>query len=856
MVFSFYDTDVFALQADSSLWQQELESVHFSCSDDSLDFGSPTAHSTQVETVQKRVTRCRRLLKEMKDTSGDKSEKSSVKYLGIISQPLPADGNSSELVVLEQEKGAEAISITNISSDDSVKENSYLSNDGTDSKEHSSVRYLGIVTQAVKSCSNSAGQGKQEANENAKTDVSERIPLTDSSKVQTGDVQIKREPGCFSQSVTDQRGNRSTVLRLSDKEADTLHDIENETGKGNNFEPVIASKDTITASNNTNDSVKQVASDKLSELSLNFSSDKSVISPSPEAEESHFSPFPVAGSVSRLVYSRVRKSNLCSTSDKSTNTTDMIDDKSCVASLVAKMAAQNACEVECDEPKISIEHVKDGSVLVEMFHSKDPPNLTVCRQGSITDSNRSIHSMDSDIMGASSEGQSGYKTALLEMKGNSLITDEAHLNDEEKLVTNLTSVELNVKQESQITFDSSIDSLGCVSKDSSKGEETRNQTAFKKDHTSEISVQIENVETSETRKLKEMTVPPNYVSTRNAKQYSEQSIQKSNFIEKRTVHSQQNRTEKQSQTSSNEHHGNTSRENTGHGRHTLKKVTTTKNNKIPARCGKRRRSVRLLEKQGVDELKNRAEKIDETEPISVQANHTVTKSGKKGSHIGKKRGRNRLSSSDQSIFDDNLEEGHYLDVQEMATSEDSSIEENDRNTTVPLKSRKNESYSCRPYKIALQAKPSTKWEAKFFEWAQGHAESGCIVSQCSQCEDASQSMDTEDLEISHNETDVSFAENMPEEWDSNNSLRCDKTCIDSESKKCCEISDKENVSKSAAGPGPSLTLLTDTDVEDLCISDKIRDKTNESSNRNTHFQVFLANHQQTILIILLELSEQ
>ena len=393
--------------------------------EESLDFGSPTDHSTQVDEYRKPVTRCRssRLQKGLRSENAEDGELSHIKYLGVISQPLSSQSGDSVEVMEESENKIETIDLltssdsynyhsfatndtsnkhesnlvseadkskTERNASDSSKENNYAKDDNyqksgsnlnvleadkrksqRDKAKKNSIecRYLGIVTRTSKHKENKSSEIKLEAE--SSTDICGNAISSSSGLDHSYRARVKIEHESCSQSLLEQQ-DASSASKLSPKKHVDIDIIEGGKRKEKHCSQVAGAKQVEKPSTEIADSIHRTSFDRQSDISLTLS-DKSVISPSPEAAEiSHMSPFSVVGNVSRLVSTRIRQSaRNIENVNKATKTTEPLESKSVLAPLIANLTKKTIGENQEDNSHTA-GHVSDGSDLSKVFNLKSP----------------------------------------------------------------------------------------------------------------------------------------------------------------------------------------------------------------------------------------------------------------------------------------------------------------------------------------------------------------------------------------------------------------------------------------------------------------------------------------------------
>ena len=723
----------FILQADSALWQQDLDSVHFSCSDESLDFGSPKAQSTQVEARKKRSHRSGKSFKNF-NYVGNRNNNSSVEYLGIVTQPsvehlgscapLLNHDSSSSVVIVEIEKKVERDNIP-------------------------------------------------------------RVITIDSSKEGSNGDHIRLESSGSSPSILKQNEKSDTMSRQSEQKNVMIHIVE-VADKGN-ISPTRENEKEVSINN---DCVFQNRTDVHPELSLNFSSDKSVISPSPEAEVSHLSQLSLVGNVSRMVSNRITKSNTEKNAlDQSTNAQVELDAKINVhgTSLIASTTEQQSYE---REPSLSLRPytlMQDKSVLNQMFYVQ-LPSVTQESKTDMSENNSNVEWQDDIAVNSESHyGDSQKDPAEISVEG--LFDQRKHVNRMNKLsghqgcakvvkenITENSPTDLLIKGDLQDAENELRHSTDTSFENSLEQEKSVLQEYYSQKDSPRCKVNkdslLDRANSFKTMSRIPVDIQNNDVNTNELGGINVNG-QKQNQIRAKTGMSVVNYFKNNK--------ANRSKINTNslilREKRNKTKTTSARKQKQLTACYKRRKSPRLVKREGTDKSQRVSSHSDKREPlIQKEKESVVHKTGvtsimsQKGkmnvgycdvSNSSNKRVKRNTenydvddSSSEQSISGDTGDSNKIqnITVRELDSSEDSSLESKKEEKEVDLEmsecpSNLDASFPVRQIipepnrnfeksRNIKQTKPSTEWEANFYEWTKNYKETGCNQYSCLCCQDS------------------------------------------------------------------------------------------------------------------------
>ena len=860
---------IFILQADSYVWQNELESVHFTCSngssldfgsptdhstqvdesrnpelsmdigsptdhsvqvseprkpESSLDFGSPTDHSTQVDEPRKPVTRCRsRSLKGIRSINAEDSEHSSIKYLGIISQPLSAQSDDSDVVMEESKNKIETIDL--LTSSDSYREHSYARNDSSinlgrkgetskaggskperneanknsiDSSDNSEIRYLGIVTQTSKPIQR-ISKIKLEAEKNI--DNSDHIVSSSNGLDQSPGCQVKIESESSSQSLL-QKQEINPVSRLTPKKSVVVDITENGKKKENHASQVPGAKTLRKHSSETSDNVRRISLDKQSDLSLTLSSDKSVISPSPEAEIAHISPFSVVGNVSRLTSTRIRRPA------NQTRTTED-DGKSILAPVISNLT-ETATHENHEDGSHATDQVRNRSVLGKMFHLKSPrKNLEklieeIKSQSENFDENNTTCAADKI---STESDSSDYTEASVEVvvkdESAQIVTEGESLADRHEASSNISATPSSVQGDTKPDFTKVLNktdrakAVECnnLRENIAKSSKTVNVADINVHTSSENNdsfIEMKNFETNETRPLNHTDAVSENLTGRYNKRNGHKTT-KSTEANSKNPRKPKGTRQLNSDLESDRGNASSSREsqkqtNTSVGHDALSKTESVNTRETELkRC-----SVRLVRMENdtnsvTNSVSVKTYNFKRTKGIlrDLMAHENV---GRKNKQKGSKA---REVNTKIDVLTQASTSEENMDVDTETGSEDSSIEENEHEenmenspsdieiastqttsseevlkfdslASVHIESTQTTSSeenlvtkTCGVQKDKPtdmpKAKPSSKWEDAFYNWTKDYRKSGCDASQCSQCTNISITVDANEENTDGNE---------------------------------------------------------------------------------------------------------
>ena len=852
--------------------------------EESLDFGSPTDHSTQVDEYRKPVTRCRssRLQKGLRSENVEDGELSHIKYLGVISQPLSRQSGDSVEVMEESENKIETIDL--LTSSDSYNYHSFATNDtsnkhesnlvseadkskterdGSDSlkvhnyakddnnqnsgsnlniseadkrksqrdkakKNSIECRYLGIVTRTSKHKENKSSEIKLEAE--SITDICGNAIRSSSGLDHSYRSRVKIEPESCSQSLLQQQ-DASSASKLSPKKHVDIDIIEGGKRKEKHCNQVAGAKQVKKPSTEIADNIRRTSFDRQSDISLTLS-DKSVISPSPEAAEiSHMSPFSVVGNVSRLVSTRIRQSaRNIENVNMATKTTEPVESKSVLTPLIANLTKKTTDENQEDNSHTA-GHVSDGSTLSKVFHLKSPRKnleklIGEIERSSQSDKNGKEHETLAENKTSSQNDSSDFTEASIEVvvktesadtvnedqiEGSAsisaVVSSVADQHERSSIVTttispvaaNISTMTGSMQVDEKPDFTNVLNTTGSVqgdtnsdytnvlntsgslqvdakpdftnvlNKNGSVQDDTRtdftnalNKTPGKGTVEQENStmtsmnisnaesnhslIEIKNVETNETRPLNEKQVLlPENVNGRHDKRYrtiqtrratrkmfkSQQKTRQTRSVNNRETELKRcsvrlKRLESDTNFSTNSMSVKKFENNMGILKDFRVHETNARKNKQTKRKTRERNDkVNVLTQKSASEesMVTETESGLEIRELSSSEDSSIEEVEMEF-NMKKTQCDNEITSTQTTTSDEVLNFDSSASVY-IESTQNTSSEEVSLSTTSDLQKNYNV-YSPR-------AKPSSKWENVFYNWMKGYKKSGCDASQCLQC---------------------------------------------------------------------------------------------------------------------------
>ena len=235
-----------------------------------------------------------------------------------------------------------------------------------DKSDSSKIKYLGIVTQtSIKPKGRISMEIKGEAE--TLTDICGNVISSVSELGQSLASKVKVKPENCSQSLL-QQPETNSVSKLTTKKVGMSIDVtEAKKNRQIHYSQVAVANKIRKPSTDATENVCRNSMDRQSDLSLTLSSDKSVISPSPEAEIAHMSPFSLMSNVSRLITTRITQpGRSIDHVDRATNTTQHLEDKSARSPVIANQTEKTTADNHSNDSHTT-EGIQDGSANEKMI---------------------------------------------------------------------------------------------------------------------------------------------------------------------------------------------------------------------------------------------------------------------------------------------------------------------------------------------------------------------------------------------------------------------------------------------------------------------------------------------------------